>query len=51
MSMQDSDMIITATSGVVTEIVQIGTYSLTFEFEDLAQNNLEGVVVNLDIII
>lgn len=51
MSMQDSDMIITATSGVVTQISQIGTYSLTFQFEDLAQNNLEGVVVNLDIII
>jgi hypothetical protein len=51
MSMQDSDMIITATSGVVTQISQIGTYSLTFQFEDLAQNNLENVVVNLDIIV
>ena len=51
MSMQNSDMIITATSGVVDQISLAGTYSLTFNFEDLAQNNLEGVIVNLDIIV
>lgn len=51
MSIMDSEMIISATSGIVNSISQVGTYSLTFNFEDLAHNTLNGVNVNLNIII
>jgi hypothetical protein len=50
MSMMDSEMIISGTAGVVNSISLVGTYSLTFNFEDLAHNNLQGVNVNLNII-
>lgn len=50
MEMQDSNMIISATSGVVNSISVVGTYSLTFNFDDLAHNTLGGVNVNLNII-
>lgn len=49
--LMDSEMIISGTSGVVNSISVIGTYSLTFNLKDLAHNNLNGVVMNLDIII
>jgi hypothetical protein len=50
MLMQDSDMVISSTSGVVNSISVVGTYSLTFNFDDLAHNTLGGVNVNLNII-
>jgi hypothetical protein len=50
MSMMDSEMIISGTAGVVNSISLVGTYSLTFNFEDLAHNSLTGVNVNLNII-
>ena len=50
MSMMDSEMIISGTAGVVNSISLVGTYSLTFNFEDIANNNLQGVNVNLNII-
>jgi len=50
MTMMDSEMIISGTAGVVNSISLVGTYSLTFNFEDLAHNSLVGVNVNLNII-
>jgi hypothetical protein len=49
MGMMDSEMIISGTSGVVDNINTIGTYSLSFNFEDIARNNLNGVNINLTI--
>lgn len=39
----------TSTSSIVNSIVTTGTYSLKFNFEDLAHNDLHNVIVNLDI--
>lgn len=50
MGIQSSNLIISGTSGVVNSIVQSGTYSLTFDFSDIAQNYLDGVFVDLNII-
>jgi hypothetical protein len=49
MGIQSSNLIITGTAGVVNSILQSGTYSLTFDFSDIAHNYLDGVIVNLDI--
>jgi hypothetical protein len=48
MSMTASNIVISGSSSV-TSIITVGTYSITFDFSDLAQNYLDGVVVNLDI--
>jgi len=48
MSMTASNILISGSSSV-TFITTVGTYSMTFDFSDLAQNYLDGVVVNLDI--
>lgn len=47
----DSEMIISATAGTINSISVVGTYSLTFNFEDLAHNKLNFVSVNLNIIV
>ena len=44
------NLIITGTAGVTNNITYAGTYSLTFDFSDIALNYLDGVVVNLDIL-
>lgn len=49
MVMMDSNLIITGTAGVVTSITNVGTYSLTFDFSDIAENYLDGIAVNIDI--
>jgi hypothetical protein len=49
MYMMPSNLIISATSGTVDKILTTGTYSLTFDFSDIAHNYLDGVIVNLDI--
>ena len=49
MSMQPSNLIITATSSDVSSIILPGTYSLTFNFSDIAHNLLDGVHVDLTI--
>ena len=49
MSMTASNIVISGSSSSVTSIITVGTYSMTFDFSDLAQNYLDGVVVNLDI--
>jgi hypothetical protein len=47
--MMPSNLIISGSSGVVPTIVIPGTYSLTFDFSDIAQNYLDGVIVDLNI--
>jgi len=49
MYMMPSNLIISGSSGVVPTIVIPGTYSLTFDFSDIAQNYLDGVIVDLNI--
>jgi len=49
MYMMPSNLIISATSGTVDRILTTGTYSLTFDFSDIAHNYLDGVILNLDI--
>jgi len=51
MAIMDSEMLIMGTQGMVNSISVVGTYSLTFNFADLAHNTLAGVNVNLNIII
>jgi hypothetical protein len=51
MVLMDSEMIISGTSGTVNSISVVGTYSLSFNFIDLAGNNLNGVNVAMNIII
>lgn len=47
MSMQPSNLIITSTSSSINSIILPGTYSLTFNFSDIAYNLLDGVHVDL----
>jgi hypothetical protein len=49
--LMDSNLVISGTAGEVNSIGLVGTYSLKFNFTDLAHNNLNNVIVNLDIII
>jgi hypothetical protein len=49
MYMMPSNLIISDTSGSVDKILTTGTYSLTFDFSDIAHNYLDGVIVNLAI--
>jgi hypothetical protein len=51
MNIQEYNLIISGTSGVVSNIITPGTYSVTFDFSDIAHNYLDGVIVNLDITI
>lgn len=48
--LMDSNLIINSSNGVVNSIGLTGTYSLKFNLTDLANNNLQNVVVNLNII-
>ena len=49
MSFIPSNLIISGTAGNIDNILNPGTYSLTFDFSDIAHNYLDGVIVNLDI--
>jgi hypothetical protein len=49
MYMMPSNLVITGTAGDLTSITHTGTYSLTFDFSDIAQNYLDGVVINLNV--
>jgi hypothetical protein len=48
--LMDSNFVLTGNSGAVSLIGATGSYSLTFDFADLAHNGLPDVVVNLYII-
>lgn len=50
LELQPSNIIITGTAGEISSINTVGTYSLTFNFGDLAHNMLDGVIINLYII-
>ena len=51
MSMMSSNLIITSITGSnVSQIITSGTYSLSFNFSDLANNRLDGVLMNLYVI-
>jgi hypothetical protein len=49
MSMMPSNLIITGTSSTLSTINLPGTYSVTFNFSDIAHNTLEGVHMDLTI--
>lgn len=49
MSISDNQMIITGDSGAVNQISTTGTFSVTFDFSDVATNNLNGVILTLNI--
>ena len=45
-----TNLILTSSVGTVSSITQSGTYSLKFDFSDLAQNYIDKVIINLDIL-
>ena len=49
-TLTQSNIIISGTSGIVSNITMTGTYSMTFNLSDLALNNLIGVNMTLSII-
>ena len=51
MSFTSSYFIISGTSGNISQISQTGSYALGVEFSDIAQNNLDDIIINLNIII
>jgi hypothetical protein len=49
LSMLPSNLIISGTAGNIDTILNAGTYSLSFDFSDIAHNYLDGVIVELNI--
>ena len=49
-SLIPSNLIISGTAGTASVIGVVGTYSLQFNFTDLANNDINNVIVNLNII-
>jgi hypothetical protein len=49
MSITGSNLILGATSGTVSTILEVGTYSVNFDFSDIALNYLNVLKINLDI--
>lgn len=49
MSMLPTNLVISGTAGSIDTILNAGTYSLSFDFSDIAHNYLDGVIVNLNI--
>jgi len=49
MSMQPSNIILSSSTASISTILVPGTYSLTFNFSDIAHNTLEGVHMDLTI--
>lgn len=50
MGITASNLILTYNSTTVSNITATGSYGLTFNFSDIAQNYLDGIIVTLDII-
>jgi hypothetical protein len=50
MNLMPSNLIISGTAGATNIIGVTGTYSLQFNFADLAHNDINNVIINLDII-
>jgi hypothetical protein len=49
MNLQPSNLIVTGTAGEVSQIINSGSYSVTFNFSDIAHNTLDGVSITLDV--
>ena len=49
MSIMPSNLIISGTAGNINNILNTGSYSVTFNFSDIAHNYLDGVIVDLNI--
>jgi hypothetical protein len=49
MYMMPSNLIISGTAGFISNILNPGSYSLSFDFSDIAHNYLDGVIVKLNI--
>ena len=49
MSIIPSNLIITGTAGNIGNILNPGSYSVSFDYSDIAHNYLDGVIINLDI--
>lgn len=49
MSMQPSNIVINNATESISTILETGTYSLTFNFSDIAHNTLEGIHMDLTI--
>lgn len=49
MLLTPNNLLITGTAGNLNSISGIGTYSVTFNFSDIAQNYLDGVIINLNV--
>jgi hypothetical protein len=49
MSMQPSNLVINNATESISTILETGTYSLTFNFSDIAHNTLEGIHMDLTI--
>jgi hypothetical protein len=49
MSILPTNLIISGTAGNIDTILNAGTYSLSFDFSDIAHNYLDGVIVELNI--
>lgn len=47
--LQPSNLVVSDSSGNINMISAVGTYSVTFNFSDIAKNYLDGVVINLNI--
>lgn len=50
MDISSNNLIITSPSGQVSNITSTGTYSLSFDFADIALNYLDGVVINVNVV-
>jgi hypothetical protein len=50
MGITESNIILTYNSNNVNNITSTGSYYMTFDYSDIAQNYLDGVIVTLDII-
>jgi hypothetical protein len=50
MGITSSNLVLTYNNTEVSNITSTGSYGLTFNFSDIAQNYLDGVIVTLDII-
>jgi hypothetical protein len=49
MDLQPSNLIVTGTAGEVSQIINSGSYSVTFNFSDIAHNTLDGLSITLDV--
>lgn len=49
-SITPSDIILSSVNGILTKIVAPGTYTITFDFGDIANNKLDNVIIVLTVL-